>query len=464
MTINNSVLEGYTGLVVKGGRVDVIDTTVNGTGNYGDTVDNPSGFSDTGDGILLESSYTYGPATVNVSGDKTVVVSKNAYAIRMFKGSGTEPLEINVTGGRYSTRRLTDGGNDVDMTYADVSAFVPAGREQILTYDGYYMITALEVKDRETLAEIVENSVRANVKLAGDVVLTSPLDIRSESSISIDLNGYSITYTGGNIFNAEPSSSLTIINGDLVGGGTNNAIQAIGAEVVLSNIEITEVFDVIKIADSLNASNAEAMIHVVSSKLTGSNSAISVQASDTNSAKISVIVENSTLVGENFVGIAGSESRSNIDIQITNSTIKGGQTSIYHPQSDSTMTVTSSTLEGKTGLVVKGGTVNVIDSTVTATGASAEPTEKTTGFNSTGDGILLESASNYGPATINVSGDETLVTSANAKAVRLFAGSGLSPLKINISGGNYSTSVNGYIAEGYTETETNGSYKITANS
>ena len=346
------------------------------------------------------------------------------------------------------------------MTFADVSAFIPDGHQQIMTYGGHYMVTALEIKDQEQLASIIEKSLYANIKLAGDIELESTLNIRSGSSISIDLNGYVVSYGGGSIFNIEPSASLTLLNGKLRGGTTNNAICVSGAELVLSGVEITDVSDSIRIEDASYQSGVDANIHVSDSKITAIDCAILIDGSDARAEKISIIVENSALVGEARAGILGSEARSNIDIQILNSEIKGGQTSIYHPQINSTMTVISSVLEGATGLVVKGGDVNIVDSTVKGTGEKNEPADVQSGFNVTGDGIFVESSSADTPATVNISGDNSLVASQNANAVKLFAASGEAEPEINITGGSYSTSVSSFVAEGYSEIDNDGIWRV----
>ena len=465
LTVLNSSLEGLTGLVVKGGTVNVIDSTVMGTGEYEDPTDTPSGFSVTGDGILLESSYTYGPATVNVSGDKTLVTSKNAYAVRRFTGSGTAELRINITGGKYLTeKRVADDDATVDMSCADVSEFVPDGHQQILTYGGYYMVTALEIKEQEQLASIIEKSVYANIKLAGDIELESTLNIKSDSSISIDLNGYAISYGGESIFTVEPSATLTLLNGELRGDTTNNAIVASGSGLALSGIEMIDVSVGIKTEDVPDRSGADANIHVSGSRITAKDRALLIDGSDARSGKISIIVENSVLVGESHVGISGSEARLNTDIHILNSEIKGGQTSIYHPQSGSALTVTSSSLEGATGIVVKGGAVNIVDSTVKGTGEKKEPADQPSGSYLTGDGILVETSSADTTVTVNVSGDKTYVTSKNADAVKLFTASDEASVDINITGGRYSTSVGDFVADGYSETETDGVWRVKSSS
>lgn len=329
--------------------------------------------------------------------------------------------------------------------------------------------TAFEISDKDTLVSILENSSYANVKLTNNIVLTEPVDVKGGSRVYVDLNGYAITgpENSTSVFCAEPYSKLTLVNGSVLGNDSSNAVNAVGAEVVLSEVNITGVVDAIKINDMDNTSDVETRVHISDSEILALRMAVWIQAPTTNSSKISIIVENSTLEGGSYAAITGSGNRKNSDIQIIDSEIKGGYTAIYHPQSESTMTIKNSTLEGYTGLVVKGGTIDIIDATINGTGAYGDPADNMSGFSDTGDAILLESAKNYGPATINISGDKTLVTSTYAYAVRMFAGSGTATLKISISGGQFESKANAaygdvsaFLASGYEENLVDGYYKV----
>lgn len=118
LTLASSKLEGYTGLVVKGGTVYVSDSEITGTGEYQALPQNPSdlpasGWFDTGDGIYLEANYNDRESKIYISGDKTKVSGskEGTLAVRLYPQEQTE-ARIEISGGSFST---------------DVTSFVKAG-------------------------------------------------------------------------------------------------------------------------------------------------------------------------------------------------------------------------------------------------------------------------------------------------------------------------------------------------
>ena len=102
------------------------------------------------------------------------------------------------------------------------------------------------------------------------------------------------------------------------------------------------------------------------------------------------------------MGICGNGSTAyyGTDIQINNSTVKGKWAGIYQPQRDSKLRIEgNSFVEGFTALAIKGGTVIVRDSTITATATSdassliKNPTDdqlSRNGFADTGAAVYVE--------------------------------------------------------------------------
>lgn len=104
-----STLSGITGIAIKAGELHVVDSTVSGTGPKQEPAVELSGFTDTGDGILVDSAYEKS-IFVSVSGNSNVT-SVNSYAIQLFEPKGNYATII-VTGGTFSsdvTRFLPDG-------------------------------------------------------------------------------------------------------------------------------------------------------------------------------------------------------------------------------------------------------------------------------------------------------------------------------------------------------------------
>ena len=156
-----------------------------------------------------------------------------------------------------------------------------------------------------------------------------------------------------------------------------------------------------------------------------------------------------------YGGIWFNGSSYGTDTEIKNSRVSGLYAAIYQPQRNSLLTIENSVLLGNTGIAVKGGTVNIINSAVTGTGnelvdVPQEPLYGS-GFTDTGDGVYLEN--NYANALpkVYISGENTRIIGATgAHAVRMFPESSvIYPATIEISGGRYSTDVNEYCTDGY---------------
>ncbi len=119
LTLKDSTFEGYTGIAVKGGTVNITDCIVTGIGAFTELPDpsnlSKTGWTDTGDGVYLEANYDW-PSKINISGEKTKITGweDNTLAVRMYP-EGLSKAEIVISGGSYSS---------------DVSAFLKSGYVQ----------------------------------------------------------------------------------------------------------------------------------------------------------------------------------------------------------------------------------------------------------------------------------------------------------------------------------------------
>lgn len=99
---SGSVLTGYTGIAMKAGSLYVIDSTVTGTGEYGEPDYKVSGSADTGDGIYVEANYNH-DILVEVTGDSAVAGTQDrTKAIQVYKPDA-ENVTVWVYGGTFST-------------------------------------------------------------------------------------------------------------------------------------------------------------------------------------------------------------------------------------------------------------------------------------------------------------------------------------------------------------------------
>ena len=309
---------------------------------------------------------------------------------------------------------------------------------------------ATNVGDKETLMAMLESTGYVNLKLTQDITLDREILIKTGFRADIDLNGHTLEFNGDRIAYAEEGSVLILKNGVLRGNGQKVGIETTGAELTLDSIVFTGVKEGIKVSDHQNKIDADSRIHIVDSEIIGQGDALWIYGNNgVSDTETTIIVERSTLMGNEYAGIVCNGSYINTNIQVSDSIVKGYYTSIYHPQKDSTLLIDRSSLEGMTGIVVKGGDVTINDSIVKGTGTKdqiTDPKYSMSGFSDTGDGIYLEANYEW-DATITVTGDRTVVTSENAFAVRKYMAEEEGAY-IYLKAGIYNTDVNAYLATG----------------
>ena len=107
LTVVNSKLEGWTGIVLKGGYTTITGSQIKGTGAHSVPNYSGSGFADTGDGVYLEANYAW---ITDVQLYDCEVSSSFGDAVRKYKIE--EP---------HATLVVHSGTYD-----SDVSSYVPA--------------------------------------------------------------------------------------------------------------------------------------------------------------------------------------------------------------------------------------------------------------------------------------------------------------------------------------------------
>ncbi|MBQ3501264.1 MAG: hypothetical protein IJA70_07565, partial [Oscillospiraceae bacterium] len=320
------------------------------------------------------------------------------------------------------------------------------------------------------------------IALAANIEVNEQISVPAGKEIWIDLGGNTITSgvtgTGGAIA-AEEGSSVTIVNGKMQGADEANdrAIESIGGEVNLSGVEITGFDRAVNISDEQTVS-ADSTVRISNCTFNADSIGVFISGNGQKSEqKTKLIIEDTTITSGGY-GITGngSDNRIGTDIQIINSTIistaKNGGPGIYHPQRDSTLTVYNSTVEGYTGIAIKGGYLEVISSEIIGNGAELEdPVGDDSGSADPGDAIYIEN--NYDKNSISVvireeenSGTAELkatkIESKNDHAVRIFDETRKN-VKITIYGGTFSGKgeiKTEWLAEGMKTQGTNGTYEV----
>ena len=288
----------------------------------------------------------------------------------------------------------------------------------------------LFVSSLTALNTAIELDSGAVLQLTSDINITEeePLVIPEGAQVMLDLNGHAIRSTSAkNTIEAEPGSSMTLINGDIIGSGSGTAVYAVGAEVVMSNVKIEEFKNGIYVTDSDDSNALDSRVRIVSCELHTTSTTVFAAGNGLASVqKTQVVIENSKLYSDSIVisgnGTATGNGRWGTDIQIIGSEIVSDPNElgagIYQPQQDSILTISGSTVSGYTGICIKAGTMIVDNSTVIGHGAQQHPAESNSGFADTGDAIYVEA--NYGREILVEIGGNSTITSDNGYSLQVY--------------------------------------------
>ena len=259
----------------------------------------------------------------------------------------------------------------------------------------------------------------------------------------MDLNGYTLSASGASyMIQMAEDSSLTVLNGTLDWQGTadkdeSRVVYMTGSELTLSGVAMTGTYEGIYVDDSVST-GPDSRVYIANSTIqTGDVSIMITGDGNTDTRKTTLVIENSTINSEGYIGIMGngSDNKAGTDIRIVESNISGYWSGIYQPQQGSTMTLTGSTVTGYTGIAVKAGNVKVENCQIYGTGAGQEAEYVASGFKDTGDAIYIED--NYQePVSVVITGDETVIKSTNRYAVEVYVPES-EHVSVTITGGSF---------------------------
>lgn len=311
------------------------------------------------------------------------------------------------------------------------------------------------VTDEASLKEALSTPGLNMVTLAKDISLSSSITASDSSQVIVDLAGHKITSTANQVVTAKDGGSVMLCNGEIDANG-KDGVYAVAGNVTLKDVTLKNVNEGVLVYDNKSAINGDSVICLSGCKIEAAEDGLLIygngSASTTNTK---IVIEDSDILGRDYSGIICNGGYYGMDISITNSTVKGHYTAIYFPSKDSNLSIKASTLEGYTGMAIKGGKVDIVDCTVTGTGAFTELPDPSklsgTGWVDTGDGIYLEA--NYEPATkITISGSKTKVksTQPSTLAVRKYPADAVQAV-IEITGGSFSSDVSAFVKSGYVQ-------------
>ena len=279
--------------------------------------------------------------------------------------------------------------------------------------------TAIRVNTLSALKDAITNKTTDIIQLNSDITIPAgtQLAVPGGTKIMLDLNGNTIKNNSATAILAYPGSSLTMINGSVLNQENSQkayGVYSIGAEVIMSEVDVSGFTYGVYINDGEDTKGSDTRIHMMGCNIDGTTCAIFAAGNGVLSdQKSQLIIEDCVLTSAKGYALSGNgdasgKGRWGTDIQILNSTLTSGTmedgentapaAGIYHPQKDSSLTVYNCTVTGYNGIVVKGGTVNIMDSIVTGNGKETVTLEEgkfaTSGYLDTADALYIET--NYG--------------------------------------------------------------------
>lgn len=286
-------------------------------------------------------------------------------------------LDTRIGTYRYLLEQKNEQGNAIPLTeeqtkeYEDVAALLDGAKATIQIAGQNLRTSIADVTAVENLTAALKQG--KSVRLAGDMTLEEAVTIPADKDVIIDLNGKQLTtaVVGQPVLESAPGSSITVLNGTIDGGGRDTAVHLVGSRAAFSGVTIQGRL----LIDDKNESNENGTVSVVrlsncTLKTVGDEQVgVHVFGNGAASSSRTVLLVEDCTIESTFAGILGNGSDDcyGTDIQVLNSTVKGKYAGIYQPQRGSRLLVQNSTVEGMTGIAVKGGTVTIRNCIVNGT-------------------------------------------------------------------------------------------------
>ena len=448
---------------------------------------------------LLNSNY--GTKTITIKDSDLSILgtwkrndtTKTTYVFEGENAVNEFVIEAVVDEFKLATGATLTAPNDITVTAKE------AGYSVKYEEGKYFTKANVAAIGEETYASLEEAIAAADagdtITVLTDIVLTETIKVEAGKTVTLDLNGHVIDGTENVNIALMSYGDLTIkdssdektgaIKAGKTSGKSGNAVNICGGTFTLESGSIYSVNNAILIDEEAAVINIKGGT-ITAEPATSNSAAMYVSSTSDTEINISggeivgyngILLWNNTTIdmtggsieAKGSVGIQGNGSKDNTEINISgDASVSGYYAAIYHPQGGDLNISGNATLTGWTGVVVKGGNVNISGGTISGTGAADTYEPVSSGFKDTGDGLYVEhydnstNSENYGIPTVTVTGGT--FTSVNGKAVASYANTnnaGVEPLTGFISGGTFSSDVKDLCADGYTtELNENGTYGI----
>ncbi len=409
VTVTDSTIEGGSiigNITEAGGTVAIENAAVTNTKDSSGNV-TP---------VIRTSENSTSAPEITISGENTNI---QASAI------GNVPKEcVTITGGTYTTG-VDETGNAVEL---DVTEYIPETMTQDPTTgevkDDPNKIVKVTTSDGTGITYYATLAEAVAAATAGDTVtLLKNIDMGAtffsvENEITIDLNGYSITSSNKNaaivVWNRNGTNAkLTIKDSSKAGTGCVNSTTAHGiwvcngGELILDSGKISATSSNYNYA-GINISDINGSVGTVTingGTVTGSEGIFA----QTNG---SLTVNGGEVTGTAYYGIFGNGSNSGTSITITGGKVMGNEWGIFHPQQNSTLTVSDNAVisGGITGIEMRAGTLNMtggeVKGNTNGTYSTVTVEANDSGTTTNGAGIAVSQHTTNNDLTVNISGGE----------------------------------------------------------
>ena len=399
-------------LTIKKGIVNTTATGTNGNAIQTGTVDITGGqVTATGRNAGIKAT------TINIGLTENADLSPSEEFILVSKYDGT----VNIYG---TDNTLYDAETNVAYTGQPVT--------DNTTIDGRKLVVGLTVavigdKRFKTLKAAIDDITNdgnpRTIKIVNDFEQTEQLLIaESNKSITIDMNGHTITSPVYELFRVEGNNiNLTFTgNGEVaIAADDDGNVVAMRGEnghlEVGPGVTLTE--GTVFVRGKNNVIDINGTINV-----TGNQAAIQTNGNDTNTGNIINVNDPAVITSADLAIYAAGDANYNIN---------GG------------------TITGASGVYIKSGKLTVTDGTIQANGAKSNYVANNNGANATGDGIVVDNC-NYPSGSPEVIIRGGTVTSENADPVASYARDGQPKVTGFIYAGLYNKEFDAsLLAQGY---------------
>lgn len=365
-------------------------------------------------------------------------------------------LDTRIGTYRYLLEQKDEQGNAIPLTeeqgYKDVAALLDGAKATIQIAGQNLRTSIADVTEVKSLTAALKQG--ESVRLAGDMTLEEAVTIPADKDVIIDLNGKQLTtaVVGQPVLESAPGSSITVLNGTINGGSRDTAVHLVGSSAAFSGVTIQGRL----LIDDKNESNENDTVSVVrlsncTLKTVGDEQVgVHVFGNGAASSSRTVLLVEDCTIESTFAGILGNGSDDcyGTDIQVLNSTVKGKYAGIYQPQRGSRLLVQNSTVEGMTGIAVKGGTVTIQNCIVNGTAEEGflpkedQVKASRNGWLDTGAGVYVEANYDWADEITLTITDSTISTKTLGVPNVLIVGEKADAVTANSNYSNTNTNTN----------------------